>query len=538
MYKGKRIEKDDDMIKLLIVDDESAIRNGLMKHVDWDGLGVGMVQSAASAQEALASCEMFEPDIVLSDIRMRGMGGIEMCGILREKYPDCRIIFVSGYADKEYLKAAISLGAVDYIEKPVSPPLLSAAVRKAVEACRAARKKADADATLENSRALLGPVVLRALALQNYPDDFEKTMRVSGLFAQPRAAYRLCVLRAEKRMPNVSGILEAVQSALCSLPMAEDSAYDCTFLDDRTICVLLSGTAETIGDGCAFLTALRAGIGGLCPQGIRFFLSVGETVSDVMCLHKSYEDAVNARQELFFKGYGSAADGVCVPPYVPLHFDKASLNTFASAFVRRDEKETDAVLKQIYAALLTQTKANPEQIRDVYYTLDYLMHAEFERRPATKEAPGNEAEAAAHSIGRMQGVETLENLNHLMRERAHRLIDMWHKEEDHCSAVLQVMRLMRSQYGDKNLSVKSLAESVYLTPTYLSGLFKKRTGKTIGQFLTEIRIEHSMELLMDKQLKLYHIAEMVGYEDPNYYAKIFKRHVGVTPSEYRETKLQ
>ena len=103
------------MIKLLIVDDERTIRNGLMRHMDWESLGIDMVQSAESAQEALSVCEMFRPNIVLSDIRMRGMGGIEMCTQIHEKYPECQIIFISGYSDKEYLKAAISLGAVDYI---------------------------------------------------------------------------------------------------------------------------------------------------------------------------------------------------------------------------------------------------------------------------------------------------------------------------------------------------------------------------------------------------------------------------------------
>ena len=109
--------------------------------------------------------------------------------------------------------------------------------------------------------------------------------------------------------------------------------------------------------------------------------------------------------------------------------------------------------------------------------------------------------------------------------------------DENGSAVQTAIRLMHENYADKDLSVKTLAESVYLTPTYLSGLFKKRTGRTIGQYLTELRIAKSLEFLKDKQLKLYHIAELVGYDDPNYFAKIFKRHIGMTPSEYREKNL-
>ena len=140
------------MIKLLIVDDERTIRNGLARHMDWEKLGIGMVESAESAQEAFALCERLRPDIVLSDIRMRGMGGVEMCTEIHARYPECQIIFVSGYADKAYLKAAISLGAVDYIEKPVRPELLAAAVRKAIAACEEQQRKAAADETIAQSR--------------------------------------------------------------------------------------------------------------------------------------------------------------------------------------------------------------------------------------------------------------------------------------------------------------------------------------------------------------------------------------------------
>lgn len=178
------------MIKLLIVDDERTIRNGLARHMDWEKLGIGMVESAGSAEEAFAQCEKIRPDILLSDIRMRGMGGVEMCTQIHAQYPECQIIFVSGYADKEYLKAAISLGAVDYIEKPVRPELLAAAVKKALAACEEQQRKAEADETVAESRGMVGKIVLRALAHSDYPENFEKCLKISGLF--PRAYETYC----------------------------------------------------------------------------------------------------------------------------------------------------------------------------------------------------------------------------------------------------------------------------------------------------------------------------------------------------------
>lgn len=120
------------MIKLLIVEDELITRRGLMRHIPWKKIGVDMVETAESADEAFGICARWQPDIVLSDIRMRGMDGIEMCRQLRGILPDCQILFVSSYSYKEYLKAAIELGAIQYVEKPVVPEELIGAVEKGI----------------------------------------------------------------------------------------------------------------------------------------------------------------------------------------------------------------------------------------------------------------------------------------------------------------------------------------------------------------------------------------------------------------------
>lgn len=127
-------------MKLMVVEDEKVIRNGLLKHVPWQKLGVWEVQAAKNGEKALELAETFHPDIVLSDIRMPGMSGIELCRTLREKYPEIEIIFSTGYADKEYLKAAIDLHAVGYVEKPVNVNLLAENVKEAVKRVGERRK--------------------------------------------------------------------------------------------------------------------------------------------------------------------------------------------------------------------------------------------------------------------------------------------------------------------------------------------------------------------------------------------------------------
>ncbi len=130
---GQRTGEEKYMIKLLIVEDELITRRGLMRHVPWKKIGVDAVETAENADEAFGICARWQPDIVLSDIKMRGMDGIEMCRQLRSLLPDCQIIFVSSYSYKEYLKAAIELGAIQYVEKPVVLEELIGAVEKGIE---------------------------------------------------------------------------------------------------------------------------------------------------------------------------------------------------------------------------------------------------------------------------------------------------------------------------------------------------------------------------------------------------------------------
>lgn len=123
------------MYKALLVDDESTVRNGLMRHLNWTALGIETVQTAASGEEGLKLSLSFQPDIVVSDIRMYELDGVDLCRQIRRDNPDCQIIFLSGFADKPYLKAAIELSAVSFVEKPVDPAELERALAKAVAAC-------------------------------------------------------------------------------------------------------------------------------------------------------------------------------------------------------------------------------------------------------------------------------------------------------------------------------------------------------------------------------------------------------------------
>lgn len=120
------------MLNLIIVDDEERIRESIKRFIPWDEIGIGIVSTAKNGIEALEVAHKTPPHILLTDIRMPKMNGIELASRVRELYPSCKIIFLTGYADKEYLKSAIKLQAIDYIEKPVNRDEIKKTISDAV----------------------------------------------------------------------------------------------------------------------------------------------------------------------------------------------------------------------------------------------------------------------------------------------------------------------------------------------------------------------------------------------------------------------
>ena len=136
--------------------------------------------------------------------------------------------------------------------------------------------------------------------------------------------------------------------------------------------------------------------------------------------------------------------------------------------------------------------------------------------------------------------ETFEEMRDEMIRRIEQLFEKQSEKKDKNKiennfTVSRVTEYIQEHYAEQDLSIAKLADFVYLTPTYLSAVFKKQTGLTIGQYLLEVRVEHAKQKMKDPQLKFYQVSEQVGYEDANYFAKIFKKRTGVTPTEYKES---
>lgn len=518
------------MIKLLIVEDELITRRGLMRHIPWKKIGVDMVETAESADEAFGICARWQPDIVLSDIRMRGMDGIEMCRQLRGILPDCQILFVSSYSYKEYLKAAIELGAIQYVEKPVVPEELIGAVEKGIERIRQIRAQRDLQENYTESLDFLKKEVL--FSLLSTPGDVDKLecqLRRSGLWTGTGTWMRIGIIKLAGTVSDGREFRNTYREAL--LTLTDPALFYCSadFHDNRTLILLLTGAKETLAQGSSLLRGVCA-LAEESKGAFRHFLALGRMVEEPGQLYASYESACQSAGSLSYKGFSSCAFSEETAANRHFELDRDREEAFVNALSRRDKEEAGRILCAIYEDLTAQKAALNSSVKNMYFLLyNHILKLEKELLCTGRERKEN---------GRFwDNALTLQELHTFLAARATEAIDEREKEGSGGNAVIfQVIEVMKQKYPDKNLCIKDLADAVYLTPSYLSGLFKRRTGTTINQYLTNLRVEQSKILLRDNRLKLYHIADRVGYEDAAYFARIFKTQTGMTPSEYREKK--
>lgn len=233
-------------------------------------------------------------------------------------------------------------------------------------------------------------------------------------------------------------------------------------------------------------------------------------------------------------------ESVCyddVPPEKPWIDDaKKQRDKFYQLIMDNDEKGACLFQKTLYEKLVSHHLCMNSDIRYHYCVMrDMLEKAAEYRYPGTMEKPwkqgGTDFFMQAETFAEMKE-EMIRRIGQLFEKQNGKTNT--HKTENSYH-VSRITEYIQEHYTDQDLSIGTLAELVYLTPTYLSTVFKKQTGLTIGQYLLEVRVENAKQKMRDPQLKFYQVSEMVGYEDANYFAKIFKKKTGVTPTEYKES---
>lgn len=516
-------------LKVLVVDDEKWIRRGLIQSIPWEELPLELVGEAGDGEDGYQLALTLRPDLLFLDMRMPGLDGKELIGMLSRELPELLTIVVSGYTDFEYTKEAIRHKAYEYLLKPVKKEELAAVLEKAVAELQ--RRRAGAQATERDGR---GAWLQKALSQQEeppgsfpfaaQPDGQGECRLYVGLpdryGAHPAGAALLPQLEARLEKERAFHLGGSWSFAACALG---DSGEIAVLLHapaqasgpqelERLAALLLSGARQQ-GSGCSFG----------CSAPLR-------EPGEVRRAYRQARTALLARklgQERVLMQHPAAA-AAAVAPY-PQEQERALLLALQTG----NREAAQAAFARLYGQLSAPQMTVDSLQRSaalLVHALDKLLIA---AGSGLEQASGQSLLAVTEQLSCRCDAESIRAL--LAEQLLPAVLDACARggSRQADQVVSDVLRLIEAQY-DQALSLPEIAGSFYMNPDYFSRLFKRKTGKTFVDYLTDYRIRKSQELLQRSGYKNYEIAKLVGYEDYRYFSQIFKKKTGLTIGEYRK----
>ena len=521
-----------ELYRVLLVDDEEDIREGISRKMDWLGLGFSLVGEAANGQDALELAESLRPDVILTDIKMPFMDGLELCRILTDRLPAARFVVFSGFDAFEYAKQAIQMNVVEYILKPINADELSAVLRRLKDQLdreRAERRNVE----LLRSRYMENLPILRELFYANLLDghiepgtERERAARLDIDLQGEEWAVGLAYIGSDRRDAlstlSVQKLLEESLTAdRCKLSLYNDwvavivsltesfTIYDLIRVLDR-VCTL---AASYLG------LTLTVGVGAPCKELSGMARSAAEARTAL-----EYRSMVGRGQVIYIGDL--EPDGGQV-----LTFEEADERTLTAAVRLGSEQE----VRDAAAALAGKIReANPSAGQYNLFLMELVTHLmKMTRRSGVgvEEVFGTGFSLPIQD----SALPSLEELEDWCAERYLRLRTLIRRRQtDSAGQTVEAAKeYIRQHYAESDLSVEKLCAYLHLSSTYFSTLFKRETGTSFTAYVTTVRMEAAAEAIRGTEEKTYLIAQRCGYEDPNYFSYVFKRHFGVTPTKYR-----
>lgn len=522
-------------MKLLIVDDEVNTRKGIIGRLPLSEMGITEVCEADDGINGLKAVSTFEPDIILTDVRMPRMDGVEMVYKVREQLTACQVIFMSGYSDKEYLKSAIELKALNYIEKPINMNELKSALQASISLCDEERNK---NKLLKTSLTL----IRNELALQlvsRTPDwlAIAGNIKAAQLDIPQEGIFVTALLRihTDISIEQLNSYKITFENILETVNRTTGHSAIWTVKNDEYIIVHLFGNkhCKHLFSGEKLHNACQLILNGL-SSSFSVFLSLGKTVNRADKIYSSYESAVLGIQRAFYYGYNSIIK-FSEANTLPYRFKPQIIKDFSELISKGDQGRTQFLIKSLTSDIRRFDTTLVNECKDFYYRiLLELVKASTQYGSRLPEVPELDTDIWEMFLK----FSTLMDMESFILRQIDLYFQCIANININDSSVINAIQYIKHHYHEESMSISLISEYTSLSPTYLSSVFKKITGKTLVKYINDYRMEKARELLKNKKLKITDISTQVGCGDSNYFTKIFRKTCGLTPSEYREMMLK
>lgn len=516
------------MIKVLIVDDERIIRFGITSMVRWSELGIELVGEASNGAEGLELFKETMPDIVITDIRMSVMDGLEMMTRIKQIKPDVKFVILSGYSDFSYAQEAIHLGVSDYLLKSdLMPEDIEAILQRMIGEIQDAKESSNTIATegIVPVEAMLSELCQGIRIVSNT----DVSAKEAALFDTGYCCFCIGVKKGcyRGRQEQLKSLYKELENKLKSVLVNYDvmtclagnlivAVVFCSNPEQSDVKILIEGWIKTLKkQGEAVITVGKS----------RFHRGLDQ-------IQICYEQACFAYDRRLFIGCGklieyqeTKPDGVGSKQESRISVD------FETSKLEKYVEYSDSVKLQNYLDwLFEQLKQlnNYDMVHMVCMELIVLMN-----KCAGDYFPEEEIFERKQRI--YQEYWLMEEINEIAdwmkREFLSIAIEKGGRASGGKRIVNDVKKYIQKNYAD-DITLLQLSELVHLNKNYLGNLFRKETGQSINEYIIEIRMAEAKELLLHTQLTAKTVAEKVGYEDERYFYKIFKKTTGYTARDF------
>lgn len=531
-------------ISLCIIDDIKSVVDGVATRIDWKAHGIRVCGTALNGEIGLALIERHRPDIILTDIRMPKLDGLELTRRVKEICPHSKVLLFTGYTDFEYAQQAVRLGAFDFIAKPFSLTQIEQAIIEAKKEVVEQRAKWLEQEQLQRKLDESMPTLL-----QEYLNLFirhrmtEDSARERWKFLQidvDPEKLAIMVLHidrfSERRGTLAVQEMELLRFSLQNIVEETMRAYTkgIVFRESETRFAVVYNEPEE-GMGAEIAERCRHNI----ERYTRYTVSVGvggvvERISD---LPNSYEQAMSALSYHFYTEgnsvviYTDIERTDLLPPRYSPDLEQELLLSLRSGNRSLALKLLDDLLGELTRV---ERQPDPRLITGVLHELTYRLLRVFREKIDEEELAPLLTRVREHWLTELMSLaeirEELMNICAIGCECIERKYN-----SDSARIIEKAIRYIRDHLH-ADLSVSYCARQVHLSGSYFANLFKKMTGTTFHQFVTQERIEQAKKMLL-ADMQVQEIAEALGYEERRYFTEVFKKQVGMTPSEFRQTYI-
>lgn len=529
--------------KLLIVDDEAMIRQGIKARLDYLNYTFDTVREAEDGRQALDLLEQETADIVITDIQMTDMDGIALIRQAKSLYPLTQFIILSGYAEFAYAEQAIRLGVVDYLLKPISNDSLVKAMENTLNRIRTTEVQKDAlrkgNRVLEENKAYVFEKDLNALLYQTEP------LRNEGLLLQekvekifPLADRRVLIAlihidtesyeRNQFSYEDMDLVRFSIRNIFDEITISGDKAIVNNLTNHNQMYAILSNQTDTAVrfDAEQVFSVLL----GILWNRMNLSVSVGISAVRDCISQKGTKEAQDAFMQRILHGSDSIYFYDDIKVLAATEFTTAEFTQLGQYIERGDVVSIETMLNMIFSDERMK-QYNAAYLRIMWVRIIGLL---FRTASGTFEKEPSKAEQL---VADLEDVVEMGSLAEIRAYLYTAILDCIEPENTLDTNAKNKMKLAAKYITDhynKDISINDLAERFLMSPNYFSSIFKKEIGKSTVNYIKDLRLEKAKEYLQHSEKSVVDIAKEVGYEDSQYFFKVFKKATGQTPSQFRK----